>query len=70
MDETKKIRYNILGILETKKEIPLTVSSLSQAHIYLGPRKSGSTSGIVGFIVASQMPHRLEKTTESVLYKP
>ena len=61
IDEAEKIKFDVIGISEAKRESPLIATPTNNMNIYLGARKTGSTSGGVGFLVASHLAPRVKK---------
>lgn len=61
LNESEKIKCDIIGISETKREYPLTAVTPSGLNIYLGARKTGSISGGVGFLVAAHIAPRISR---------
>lgn len=55
LEETKKIKYDIIGISETKREVESHSTHRDGTGVFLGTRNKNSISGGVGFIVKSTL---------------
>ncbi|KIH68617.1 hypothetical protein ANCDUO_01048 [Ancylostoma duodenale] len=58
MEETERIKFDVIGLCETKSRNPLSCTWSSGAGVFLGSWRDNSTSGGIGFIVA---PHLIPK---------
>ncbi|KAL6739279.1 hypothetical protein Aduo_012751 [Ancylostoma duodenale] len=56
MEETGGIKFDVIGICETKRRNPLSRTWSNGVGVFLGPRRDNSTSGGFGLIVA---PHSI-----------
>ncbi|EYC17621.1 hypothetical protein Y032_0030g2176 [Ancylostoma ceylanicum] len=52
IDEAQRIKYDVIGLSETKRKESLTCTWNNGTAVFLGAHKPGATSGGVGFIVA------------------
>ncbi|CAI2355625.1 unnamed protein product [Caenorhabditis sp. 36 PRJEB53466] len=59
--ETNRIKYDVIGLSETKRETEVHSTHRDGTGVFLGSRNTTSVSGGVGFIVSS---HLLPKVTE------
>ena len=55
MEETKRVKYDIIGLSETKRKEKLQATWADGSGVFIGARLTGSTSGGVGFIVAKHV---------------
>ncbi|KAL6742408.1 hypothetical protein Aduo_015561 [Ancylostoma duodenale] len=55
--------YDVIGLSETKRKEPLTCTSNNGAAVFPGARKTSSTSGEVGFIVAPNFARNITSAT-------
>ena len=59
MDECQRVKFDVIGLSETKRKEPLTATWRDGSGVFLGARKEDSISGGVGFIVAPHFLHRV-----------
>uniref|UniRef100_A0A7I4YPZ0 Craniofacial development protein 2-like n=1 Tax=Haemonchus contortus TaxID=6289 RepID=A0A7I4YPZ0_HAECO len=64
IDEAGRIKYHVIGLSETKRKEPLSCTWTDGISVFLGARKTNSTSGGVGFLVS---PH-FSKHVKSVRF--
>ncbi|KAL6738932.1 hypothetical protein Aduo_012428 [Ancylostoma duodenale] len=63
IEEAQRIKYDVIGLSETKRKEPLTCTWNNGTAVFLGARKTGSTSGGVGFIVAPNFARNITSAT-------
>uniref|UniRef100_A0A914VPA2 Endonuclease/exonuclease/phosphatase domain-containing protein n=1 Tax=Plectus sambesii TaxID=2011161 RepID=A0A914VPA2_9BILA len=59
MDECQRVKFDVIGLSETKRKEPLTATWRDGSGVFLGARKEDSISGGVSFIVAPHFLHRV-----------
>uniref|UniRef100_A0A914XC87 Endonuclease/exonuclease/phosphatase domain-containing protein n=1 Tax=Plectus sambesii TaxID=2011161 RepID=A0A914XC87_9BILA len=59
MDECQRVKFDVIGLSETKRKEPLTATWRDGSGVFLGARKEDSISGGVGFIVVPHFLHRV-----------
>ncbi|KAL6731508.1 hypothetical protein Aduo_002365 [Ancylostoma duodenale] len=50
MEETEQIKFDVIGLCETKRRNSLSCTWRNGAGVFLGSRKGNSTSGGIGFL--------------------
>ncbi|EYC05140.1 hypothetical protein Y032_0084g1800 [Ancylostoma ceylanicum] len=65
IDEAQRIKYDVIGLSETKRKESLTCTWNNGTAVFPGARKPGTTSGGVGFIAA---PNFARNTTNVTFY--
>ncbi|KAL6727184.1 hypothetical protein Aduo_009080 [Ancylostoma duodenale] len=80
MEETERIKFDVIGLCETKRRNPLSCTWRNGAGVFLGSRKDNSTSGGIASIIAGDFnayvgpkrpyeafigPHSLEERNEA-----
>ncbi|PIO62468.1 hypothetical protein TELCIR_15969 [Teladorsagia circumcincta] len=63
IDESRRIKYHVIGLSETKRKEPLSCTWTDGTSVFLGACKSNSTSGGVGFIVSPQFSKHVRSVT-------
>ncbi|PIO67920.1 hypothetical protein TELCIR_10313 [Teladorsagia circumcincta] len=63
IDEARRITYHVIVLSETKRKEPLSCTWTDGTSVFLGARKSNSTSGGVGFIVSPEFSKHVRSVT-------
>ncbi|EYB94489.1 hypothetical protein Y032_0171g328 [Ancylostoma ceylanicum] len=63
MEETERIKFDVISLCETKRRNPLSCTWKNGAGVFLGSRRENSTSGKVGFIVAPRLVQKIRQVS-------
>ncbi|PIO66770.1 hypothetical protein TELCIR_11504, partial [Teladorsagia circumcincta] len=63
IDEARRIKYRVIDLSETKRKESLSCTWTYGTSVFLGARKSNSTSGGVGFIVSPEFSKHVRSVT-------
>ncbi|KIH69139.1 hypothetical protein ANCDUO_00520, partial [Ancylostoma duodenale] len=63
MDETERVKFDVIGLCETKRWNLLSCTWRNGAGVFLGSRKDNSTTGRIGFVVAPHLTPEIQQVS-------